>query len=51
VSLYRELEKHRTKNRLKTLFFASFAHELMNPINIIGGMTEEALSMVKTNMP
>ena len=44
MSLYRELEKTRMKNRLKTLFFASIAHELLNPINIINGMNEDAMS-------
>lgn len=38
------------KNRLKTLFFASFAHELLNPINIINGMNEEALSISPHNV-
>lgn len=43
ITLYKELEKHRTKNRLKTLFLASFAHELLTPINIINGMCDEAV--------
>ena len=43
LNLYTELEKNRTKNNLKTLFFASFAHELVTPINIISGLNEEAI--------
>jgi signal transduction histidine kinase len=49
LSLYRELEKTRVKDRLKTLFFASMAHELLNPINIINGMNEEALALPVTD--
>ena len=43
LSLYSELEKNRTKNQLRSLFFASYAHELFTPINILQGMNEEAL--------
>lgn len=49
MSLYRELEKHRIKNRLKTLFYASIAHELLTPINIINGMNEDALNLAPTD--
>lgn len=45
LSLYRELEKTRMKDRLKTIFFASIAHELLNPINIIKGMNDDAMSL------
>jgi signal transduction histidine kinase len=45
--LYTELEKNRTKNQLKTLFFASYAHELITPINIIKGMNEQAMFLAE----
>ena len=43
MNLYDTLEKERTKKRLKTLYFASFAHNLMTPINVMMGVSESVL--------
>ena len=50
MNLYNALEKERTKKRLKTLFFASFAHDLMTPINVIMAMSEETIAYTE-NQP